>query len=325
MKSAHTLAASIILSLCAALPFHAAAQSYPSKPIKLVVPFGPGSGSDLLGRVVGERLSEQMNVPVVVENREGAGGVIGTQYVAKGVPDGYTILLVANALTIAPHLQATPPFDPLKDFAPIAKIAVIPLAVVTSVSSPYTTMKDMIAWFKANPGRGNYASSGKGSPSHLEAAQIVQTYELAVQDVPYKNVGQAMTDTIAGQVNFYIPVLPAAMAHVKAGKLRVLATGALNRSPQFPDVPTVSEVLGIPGYEVSAWFGFVAPAGTPQEIVNRVYEEIAKAMGSPQVREKVAGIGSEVTLLDPQKFAAQIRNDNAKWGKLVKSLGIRNQ
>jgi tripartite-type tricarboxylate transporter receptor subunit TctC len=299
------------------------AQAWPARPIKLVVPFGPGSGSDLLARVMGERLGEQLNVPAVVENKEGAGGIIGTQYAAKLPGDGYNLVLVSNAVTIAPQLQSRLPFDIAKDFTPVAKIAVIPLAVITSASSPYQSFDEMVAWLKANPAKANYASSGTGAQSHLEAAQLMRAYGVEAQHVPYKSTGQAMTDTMTGAVAFYVPGLGSALPNIKAGKLRALAVGGNARAASVPDVPTVNEVTHSKDYEVAAWFGILAPAGTPADIVNRLHTEIAKAMQSPQVRDRLPTLAAERLDVGPQEFDRELRAEYDKWGKLIRALNIK--
>ena len=325
MKIARVLIASLICALAASVSLPAAAQPFPSRPIKVIVPFGPGSGSDQLARVVADRLTEQLKVAVVVENKEGAGGIIGTQIVAKSPPDGYTIVLVSNPVTIAPHLQPIPPFDAVKDFVPIAKIGKVPLGVITSASSPFNTLPEMIAYMKANPGKASYATSGKGAQSHLEAALLMERYGVKAQDVPYKSTAQALTDTMTGEVVFYVPGLSAAMPNVKAGKLKVIMTGGSKRLAGLPDVPTAAEATGTPGYEFPAWFGFLAPAGTPPDVVNKLYEEIAKAMDSPQAKERMAALGAEIVVVPPQQFSAELRSETEKWGKLIKALDIKGE
>ena len=313
-----TLVAAAVLA-----PAFALAQPFPSKPIKIIVPFGAGSGTDLLARVVGERISETFGVPVVPENREGAGGLVGATATQKSPADGYTIMMAANPFVVAPHLQATLPYDVIRDFAPVAKIGVLPMALVTSSASPYRTVTELVAYAKANPGKLNYANSGKGSPSHLEIEMIKQTLGLQIQDVPYKNVGQAMTDTLAGQVALYFPVVPAAMGQYKAGKLRILGIGSRKRLGQAPDVPTLAEALGKPGYEANVWYGFVAPAGTPPEAIAKLQDAILKAMDFPAARERIEKSGTEIETGNAEAFGALLKRENEKWGPLVKSLGLK--
>ena len=317
--------ASLALSLCAAWAPQAVAQGYPSKPIKILVPFGAGSGSDLIARIVADKLAEQMKVAVVVENREGAGGVIGTQIAARSAPDGYTLVMVSNVVAIAPLLYTTAPYDALKDFTPVAKVTISPLALLTAPNSPYKTVPEMITYLKANPNTSSYASSGKGAQSHLEAAQLLRIFNVNVPDVPYKTTTQAITDTSTGQVSFYIAGLAPALAQVQGGKLRALAVGGGKRAAALPDVPTIAEAISMPGYDLVSWVGMLAPAGTPPEIVNRLYEEIAKASETPQMRERLARLNNEVGLVAPQQFAVQLRAESDKWGALVKALNIKNE
>ena len=311
-----------MLWLLAALALPAWAQPYPSKPLRIIVPFGPGSGTDLLARAVGERIGELWGQAVLIENREGAGGLLGAVATAKSAPDGYTIMLAANPFVVAPHLQPGLPYDAVKDFAAIARIGVLPMAVVTSANSRFRSMREMLDFARASPGKLNYASSGKGSPSHLEMELIKQGQGVQIQDIPYKNVGQAMTDTIAGEVALYFPTVPPALAQMKAGKLRLLAIGGPKRLAQAPDVPTLAEALGQSGYEANVWYGFVAPAGTPREAIAKLSEAIAQAMAHPPVRERVEKSGTEIDFGGAESFTALLRRENEKWAGLVKSLGL---
>jgi tripartite-type tricarboxylate transporter receptor subunit TctC len=322
-KSVRNALLSLVCAVLGAMPHPADAQTYPSKPIRMIVAYGAGSGADIIARIVAEKLSEQMKNNVFVENRDGAGGLIGTIAAARSAPDGYTLLLAPTTLTVAHALQAEPPYDPVKDFVGITRVSILPVVIVASPNAPYTTFKELVAYIKANPGKLNYATSGKGSPSHLEIELIKQTYGLDVPDVPYKNFGQAITDTIAGRVGFYPPVLPAALPHIKSGKVRALAIGTPRRSEQVPEVPTLAEQLGAPGYQSSVWYGVVAPAGLPADIVARLHEEIAKALENPQVRARITGTGAEVSMAPPAEFGAQIRAETEKWTKLVRALKLR--
>lgn len=307
---------------CALAATAALAQAYPTKPIKMVVAYGPGSGADIVGRILAERLTQQLGQTVVVENLAGAGGALGTNLVAKAAPDGYTILMAPTTLTVSPALQATPSYDPVKNFTGVTRVAIQPMAIVTSADSPFKSMKDMMAFAKANPGKLSYGTSGKGSPSHLEMELIKAMRGLDIQDVPYKSFGTAITDTISGQVSYYFPTFPAALPHIKGGKVRALAVGSPERAPQAPDIPTIAEELGVPGYEVSVWYGVVAPAGTPAEIVSRLNTEIAKALEVPAVRERIVNTGAVVSYAPTDKFNEQIRAETTKWTKLVKELKL---
>ena len=299
-----------------------AAQAFPSKPIRIIVPFGPGTGTDILARVVGERIGEQFGVGVVVENREGAGGLLGATAAAKSPADGYTLMMAANPFVVAPLLQAAPPYDAVRDFAPVARIGVLPMALVTGPAAPYANVREMIAFARANPGRLNYASSGKGTPSHLEMELIAQSAGLKLQDVPYKSTAQAMTDTIGGQVSLYFSTLPPALVQMRAAKLRILGIGSARRLAQIQEVPTLAEALGQPGYEANVWYGFVAPAGTPRDTLARLADAVTRALDHAPVRERVEKSGTEIDVAGPDAFAAQIRRENEKWSALVKSLGL---
>ncbi len=299
-----------------------AAQPFPSKPIRIIVPFGPGTGTDILARVVGERIGEQLGVGVVIENREGAGGLLGATATAKSPADGYTLMMAANPFVVAPLLQAAPPYDAVRDFAPVARIGVLPMALVTGPAAPYANVREMIAFARANPGRLNYASSGKGTPSHLEMELIAQSAGLKLQDVPYKSTAQAMTDTIGGQVSLYFSTLPPALAQMRAAKLRILGIGSARRLAQAQEVPTLAEALGQPGYEANVWYGFVAPAGTPRDTLARLADAVTRALDHAPVRERVEKSGTEIEVAGPDAFAAQIRRENEKWSALVKSLGL---
>lgn len=319
VRAALALAAASVLLL----PLHVTAQAYPTKPIKMIVAYGPGSGADIVGRILAERLTQQMGVSVVVENRDGAGGSIGTTMASKAPADGYTILMAPTTLTVSPALQANPTYDPIKDFTPVTRVAIQPMTIVTSLDAPYKTFKELIAYAKANPGKLSYGTSGKGSPSHLEMEMIKQLKGLEMQDVPYKSFGSAISDTISGQVSFYFPTFPAALPHIKGGKVRALAVGSPQRTPQAPEIPTIAEELGIPGYEVSVWYGVVVPAGVPQDIVDRLNSEITKALEVPAVRERIASTGAIVSVAPPDKFGAQVRSETAKWTKMVKALDLK--
>jgi tripartite-type tricarboxylate transporter receptor subunit TctC len=310
-------------ALAALVPLAAQAQAYPAKPIKMIVAYGPGSGADIVGRILAEQLTKQMGQPVVVENQAGAGGSIGTTMAAKSPSDGYTILMAPTTLTVSPALQAAPTYDPVKDFTPVTRVAIQPMTIVTSADAPYNSLKDLIAYARANPGKLSYGTSGKGSPSHLEMEMINSMLGLKMQDVPYKSFGSAISDTISGQVSFYFPTFPAALPHIKGGKVKALAVGSTERAPQAPQIPTIAEELGKPGYEVSVWYGIVAPAGVPPDVVQRLHGEIARALELPAVRDKIAATGAIVSVAPPERFAQQVRDETGKWGKMVRELDLK--
>jgi tripartite-type tricarboxylate transporter receptor subunit TctC len=310
-----------VLALCCVAPV--GAQTYPDKPIRLVVGFGPGSGADTIARILAEKLADRMKTSVVVENREGAGGAIGTTMAAKAAPDGYTLLLGASPMTVSPHMQAAPAYDPVKDFVPILRVAELPLLLITSPNAPFKTLKELVAYAKQNPRKLSYATSGLGSPSHLGVEMFRQAVGIEVVPVPYKNVGQAMTDALAGTVSFYFPGLPGALPQVKSGKGRALAIGATSRSPKLPEVPTLAEELGVKGLEVITWYGLMAPAGTPREITTRLQSEMTRVMEMPDTRERLTATGVDVSVGSAEEFAAQVRSDSARYARLVRELGLK--
>ncbi len=324
MKLAKRLAfLSLIGVAVATLSGAALGQGYPSKPVKLVVAYGAGAGVDVAARFVAEAMTEQMKTSVVVENREGAGGIIGTVAVAKSTPDGYTLLFASEPVTTSQLLQETPPYDPIRDFTAIARVVVNPLILVASPNAPYKTFKELIAYIKANPGKLSYATSGKGSSSHLETELIKQRYGLDITDVPYKSFGPALTDTVADRVGFFLSAYGALLPQIKSGNVRALAIGSPTRSELLPDVPTFAEELGVPDYRVDVWYGIMAPAGTPADVVAKLTEQVGKALENPQLREKIKKSGAEVSMLPPAQFSALIRSDTDKWTRTVNSIGFK--
>ena len=301
----------------------AMAQAWPSRPIKLMVTFGPGSGTDIIARVIAEGLAEHLKVPVVVENREGAGGVVGVKAAMALPPDGYTLVAIANTFLIAPQLFKTMPYDPTRDFTPLARVAVMPMALVVGAQSPFNTMKDLTDYIKANPGKTSFATSGKGAQSHLEIEYVKQQLGLNSVDIPYKNTGGAITDTMGGLVTFYMTALPAVTPNLAAGKLRALAGGAPARLPGFPNIPTYIEATGIADYAPTAWFGYAVLNGTPADIVAKLNEGIVAATNLPRVREKIQGVGASVSVAPSRELAAQMRTEAERWSNLVNALGMR--
>jgi len=299
------------------------AQEFPIRGLRIVVPFGPGTGSDVLARSVAAKMAEQMGQPVTVENREGAGGLIGARAVLSSPADGYTLLLAANPFVVNPLMHVKPPYDVQRDFTPLAKVAVVPNILIVAPATQAATLRELIALARARPGQLNYASSGKGTPSQLETELLMADFEFSMQEVAYKSTAQAMTDLIGGQVDVYYPTLPAALPHIKSGRVRALAVGAPARLSALPSVPTVTEALGSPGYEAQTWYGFVVAAATPIAAVNRLRAEIVKAMQSPEVRTRTDALGAEVLNVNADNFARQLRADSQKWGKLIDRLGLR--
>ncbi|MBI4203806.1 MAG: tripartite tricarboxylate transporter substrate binding protein [Betaproteobacteria bacterium] len=301
----------------------AAAQSYPTRAIRIIVPFAAGGGTDIVARTVGAKLGEGFGQTVIVDNRAGAAGAIGTELAAKSAADGYTLLLGSNGpLAISPGLHAKLPYDPLRDFAPVAHITTMPFLMVVHPSLPVRSVKDLIALAKARPGQLNYASPGSGSTTHLAAELFKAMAGVNIVHVPYKGVAPAATDLISGQVQMLSGDLNTLMPHVKSGKMRPLAVTGAARSSLLPEMQTISEA-GVPGYEASGWFGILVPAGTPQELVRRLNSEIAKSLASPDLRQRLAGLGGEVAGGTPEQFAAHLRQEIAKWGKLIRTIGLK--
>lgn len=312
------------LALCLAVCHGTAgAESFPSRGLRIIVPFGPGTGSDVLARTIGAKLGEALVQAVTVENREGAGGLIGTRALLSLPADGHAMMMAANPFVVSPLLYDKPPYDVERDFVPVAKVAVLPNVLLVAADLPAKSVRELIALAKARPGVLNYASSGKGTPSQLEIELLKATYELDMVEVAYKNTAQAMTDLIAGQVNVYYPTLPAALPHIKSGRVRALAVGGAKRSPAAPDVPTMAEALDLPGYEAHTWYGFVVAAGTPAEALKRLRGELAKAMQSAEVRERVGALGAEVLSGGGDEFARQMRVETLKWSRLIRKLGLK--
>ena len=322
MNSRHSLA---VLAAVAALLLaadEASAQSYPTRSIRLVAPSTPGDAPDVIARLVAERLSTALGQQVVVENRPGAGGVVGSEVVAKAPPDGYTLIMGnAGSHGINAAVYSSLPYNILKDFAPVSQIAIAPNIFVVNPELPVRTIPEFIAYAKARPGQLSYASGGNGSSSHMSMELLKSMAGIDVVHVPYKGSTPALTDVIGGQVAVMSVNMPPAVPHVKAGKLRALAVTTRTRTPSLPDLPTVGETL--PGYETVAWFGVLAPTGTPKEIVNRLATELGRIARSPDMRERLAGMGAEPVGGTPDEFAAVMARDIAKWTTLAKSVGIK--
>ncbi|HSQ05833.1 MAG TPA: tripartite tricarboxylate transporter substrate binding protein [Burkholderiales bacterium] len=312
------IAASIFL-LC--VP--AAAQTYPNRAVRIVVPLTPGGGNDTIARLIAQKLTVTLKQQVVVENRPGAGGLIGADYVAKAAPDGYTLLLgnVAS-LAIIPNLQKNVPYDSLKDFAPISLIASAPLLVVVHPSLPVKTIKQLIAFAKARPGQLNYASNGVGTTTHLATEMFASMTGIKMVHVPYKGLSAAMGDLMGGQVPLMFSSAVAMLPHVKTGRLRVLAMTGAKRSPAIPDVPTVAE-SGVPGYEAGSWYGILAPRGTPRPIVDLLSQQIAVAAKAPDMAQHLAADAVIAIGSTPDEFAAHIRKEFDRVHAVVNQPGAK--
>lgn len=314
--------ARLLLVLLAACAGGALAQSYPSKPVRLVVPFSAGGPTDILARLVGQKLTESWGQQVIIDNRPGAGSTLGTEVVAKANPDGYTLLLTTPGHAINPSLYRNLSWDPIKDFAPITLISSASLMLVTNPSISATTVKDLIALARAKPGQLTYSSSGTGGISHLAGHLFMTMAGIQVLHVPYKGMAPALTDTIGGQVQIVFPDPLVAMPLVKSGKLRALGVTGAKRLRLNPEIPTIAEA-GVPGYDVAIWYGVVAPGATPPNLIQRLHADIVRAINLPEVRERIVSEGAEVGGNTPEQFAALIKADLAKWAKVVKESGVR--
>jgi tripartite-type tricarboxylate transporter receptor subunit TctC len=313
----------IALVLCSLFVVAAGAQdAYPSRPLKFILPFPPGGGTDILGRVIAERLSASLGQPVVTENRGGAGGNVGAEAAAHSAPDGYTIVLVAPSLAISPSLYSKLNYDPVKDLAPIGLVATVPNVMITNPAVEAKNLQEFIALARSRPGAMNYGSGGAGTSNHLagELFNIVTGARLV--HVPYKGVNLAMQGVLAGEIQLVFIGIPAALPHIKAGKLRALALVAPQRSPALPEVPTVAEA-GLRDFEVTTWYGIMTPAGTPRPIVSRLNAELVKIMHAPDVKERLAAMATDPLTSTPEEFAAYLKREIAKWGDVVRKANLK--
>ena len=301
----------------------AGAQQYPTKSMRLIVPFAAGGSTDAIARVLGQRLTERLGQQIIVDNRTGANGNIGTDIVAKAQPDGYTLLMAFDAtMVINPSAYAKLPFDPVKDFAPITKVAELPLILVANPSVPVGNVKELIAYAKQKPGV-NYSSSGHASTPHLAMLMFEQRTGTKFTHIAYKGGGQAVIDVIAGQVPLLATAIPTVQGHLKSGKLKAIALTSAKRHASLPDVSTFAEA-GLTGFDVSAWYGLLAPAGTPRPIITRLHGEVVKILATPDMKERfLTTIGGDAVGNTPEQFAADIKNDIARWAKIVKESGLK--
>jgi tripartite-type tricarboxylate transporter receptor subunit TctC len=301
--------------------FPVSAAGYPEKPVKIVVPFAPAGPTDVMARLIAQKLSESLRQQFYVENHPGAGGNIGMMQVAKSTPDGYTILVTSSAFMVNPSLYAKNPFDPFKDFAPVMLAAASPNILVVNADFPAKTVKDLVELIKKEPGKYNYAMPGAGTTPHLAGELFKLTFKLDLATVPFNGAGPAIQSAVAGHTPVALTALPPTAPQIQAGKLRGLAVTAAKRSSALPDVPTMAEA-GVTGQESETMQGIFLPAGAPKEIVNLLNSEIAKAMALPDVKEKCAQLGFEVVANKPDEFAAYIKKEVDKWGKVIKDANI---
>jgi len=318
MKTARTLLAALTLLL---VPVAATAQDFPNKPIRLIVPFPAGGPNDIIARVVGQRMSELIKQPIVIDNRGGQGGVLGTDAIAKAAPDGYTIGIVsASSLVINPTLERVP-YDVAKDFAPVTLVTTVPEMLVVASNVAAKNMKELIALAKAEPGKLNFASAGVGGLPHLAGELLKLTAEIDIVHVPYRGAAPAINDLLGNQVQMAFLDLPVLLPHIKAGLLKPIALGAPQRAPTSPDVPTTAEV-GMPDLLIENWYGMIAPAGTPEKIVATLNRITNEAMSDPQVKQKLADQGLTVAGDTPEHFRDYIGAETKKWAKVIKEAGL---
>lgn len=315
-------AAATLCAACALGSAAAAAQGWPTKPIRIINPYAPGGPSDILARQITQKMGESLGQPVVIESRAGGAGVIGADHVAKSPPDGHT-LLFANIgfITILPALRASMPYDPVKDLDPITQLVSGPLVLLVRPDLPFRSVADVIAYAKANPGKLTYGSSGTGANTHLAGEMLGAMAGIRMLHVPFKGASQILTELLAGRIDLYFNNISTSMPYIQNGKLRGLAVTTLKRSSALPELPAVAD--GLPGYEVDSWYGVMAPAGTPKDIVNRVRDELVKNLRTPETLERLRQGGLDPVGSTPAEYAAKIREDLARWAKLVKSTGIK--
>lgn len=321
MKS--PIAASII-AIAAFLPPDASAQGYPVKPIRLIVPFAPGGPNDVVGRVIAQKVSEQIGQPIVVDNRAGAGGAIGTATVGTASPDGYTLLISGtSSLAINPSLYKKLPYDPIKDFTPVSLVGTAPSLLAMHPSVPVRSVQDLIALARSKPGQINYASGGIGSAPHLAGELLNSMARIKMVHIPFKGGGPSLTGLMSGQADLFMGGMSAVIPPVRSGRLRGIAVTSLKRSQFIPDLPTIAETL--PGYDVVNWYAIFAPAATPKEIVTRLNHEIVKAMASADVRKRFTDLATDAASSTPEALAAYHRSELKKWADVIKTANIQTE
>ena len=314
---------SLLLQACSSAhaqdPGAEGVAAFPTKPIRIVVPFPPGGGNDIMGRLVAASLTERLGRQALVDNRPGAAGAIGSDYVAKSPPDGHTLLMISISYAMSPALQKLP-FDPVKSFAPVAQIALGPSVLATAPTLPVSSVKQLIALAKARPGQLNYASAGVGGVNHFSGEMFKLMTGTNIAHVPYKGGAQAMTDVIAGQVEILFNALASALPHIRSGRLKPLGVGSLERTPTLPEVPAIAET--VPGYEAVIWWGVLAPAGTPRPIVNRLNATIAATLREPATVKRLGADAALPVIVSPEEFGKVVAENIERWKKVGKAAGI---
>jgi tripartite-type tricarboxylate transporter receptor subunit TctC len=317
----------IACALCALAAGAAAANAadggaYPTRPIRLIVPFAPGGSNDIMARLVGQKFSESLGQQVVVDNRGGASGIIGTELAAKAAPDGYTLLMMSLTIAVNPSLFSKLPYDTQRDLTPLTLVATAPLMLVVHPAMPVKTVKELIAYAKANPGKLAFGSGGPGSTPHLAGEMLKLMAGVQMTHVPYKGGGPALIDLIGGQIQLMLENIPSTLPYAKSGKLRALAVSSLKRSALVPELPTLHEAA-LEGYEIVGWNGLFVPAGTPRAILARLHGETVKALAQPDTRARLAALGAEAIGSSPEEFRAFVQAEIRKWGRVVKEAGLK--
>jgi tripartite-type tricarboxylate transporter receptor subunit TctC len=313
----------LLIAAALAVAGAAQAQTYPNKPVRVIVPWPPGQATDLAARIVAEKLGTSLGQTFIIENRPGAGGQIGTEAVVKAAPDGYTLLASSSGpISIMPNLQKVP-YDTLKDLAPVSLTAKAPFALITHPSFPAANAREFVALVRANPGKYTFSSSGTGATAHLFAELFNSMAKLSAVHVPYKGSAPAMTDLMGGQISYSVETVASVVGHYKAGKLKVYGVTTAKRAASLPEVPTLAEAAGLTGLDAAAWIGYSAPAGTPREILQRLSGEIQKAMQAPDMRERYIALGLDQASSTPDELAAYLRSENDRYAAIIKNAGIK--
>ena len=318
----HPILAVLACTLAWAAPStQAQTSSYPSKPIRVIVPFAAGSTTDIIARAITDKMGQSMGQPLVVDNRGGASGTIGQQAVATAAPDGYTIMIHSSSHTVSPSTFAKLPFDTVQDFAGITPISSLPNALVVSPAKGFKTLQDLLVRARANPGTLNFASAGQGSATHLNAEKFKMAAKIDATNIPFKGSAEAVTEVLAGRVDYYFSPIAPVIGQIRDGQLQALAVGSPKRAAALPEVPTTTEA-GVPGSEFNFWIGMMAPAKTPREVVNRLHDEVAKALASPEVKDRFLKLGADAWTLKPEQFDAYIKDEITSNARLVKAAGL---
>ncbi len=312
----------LLAGVAMAAALSVSAQTFPSKPVTIVVPFSPGGATDILSRMLAERLNKRLGQPVIVENKPGGGTMIASEHVAKAAPDGHTLLLAASSLGIAPSLYSKVNYDAIKDFTPVSQVASVVHVLVVHPSLPAKNVGELVSWLKANPTKANYGSVGAGTSTHLEAELFNSVAGVKMEHIPYKGSAPALTDMVGGQLQVMFDAYASSGPFIKDGKVRLLAVTTAQRSKSLPDTPTVAE-SGLPGYEAMPWLGLVAPAKTPAPVVQKLYTELNEVLKEPEVQARFRSLGLDIIGSKPEEFSAFLRSDIVKWAKVIKDSGAK--